>query len=189
MGLDGESIMVVEPAELARYGLGPPLTMTTATTPTAAEHDPRNSVVGFVQDQTDRQLWLGTRFAGLFACSHPGATAFTAQALTTLNLAACRHFTTFNSVLLDNAIQALLLDREGTLWVGIAQWCCPDRRRTMAQHPTGPRRDRNGGALQAQDEHDLGSAAMAMSPGRKAQISGVSTRPLTSRCYKIASPR
>lgn len=118
LGLDSESIMVVEPAELARYGLGPPLTMTTAATPTAAERDPRNSVVGFVQDQTDRQLWLGTRFAGLFACSHPGATAFTAQALTTLNLAACRHFTTFNSALLDNAIQALLLDREGTLWVG-----------------------------------------------------------------------
>lgn len=118
LGLESENITVVEPAQLARYELGPPLTAATAATPTAAERDPRNSVVGIVQDQTDRQLWLGTRFAGLFACPWQAATAFTAQALTTVDLDACQHFTTFNSALLDNAIQALLLDREGALWVG-----------------------------------------------------------------------
>jgi hypothetical protein len=86
LGLDGGTITVVEPAELARYALGPPLTAATAAMPTAAERDPHNSVVGFVQAQVDRQLWLGTRFAGLFACPWQAATALTAQALTTLDL-------------------------------------------------------------------------------------------------------
>jgi hypothetical protein len=118
LGYEGASITVVEPSKLARYTLGPPLTTATAATPTTAELDPRNSVVAFTSDPSRATLWLGTRFAGLFACPWQAATALTAQALTTLDLTACQQFTTFNSALLDNAIQALLLDNEGALWIG-----------------------------------------------------------------------
>ena len=118
LGYAEASITVVDERELARYTLGPPLTTATAATPTQAELDPRNSVVAFTSDPSRTTLWLGTRFAGLFACPHPGVAALTVQALTTLDLAACQHFTTFNSALLDHAIQALLSDRDGTLWLG-----------------------------------------------------------------------
>lgn len=121
LGFENAPITILEDGELARYQLAPLLTQTSQSTPTDAERNPLRNVEAFVLDPATHTLWIGSRFAGVFACPTtaltPNSAAISPTAIATIDPATCQQFTTFSSALLDNAINALLLDKQDGLWV------------------------------------------------------------------------
>lgn len=118
LGFEGAEVITLADDELADYTLGPPLTQDSSAIPSALESDPLHNVISAVVSSEDGIIWLGTAFAGLYACPWTDGNAINrAELPNRIARESCRTYTTFNSNLLDNAIHALAIEAGNTLWV------------------------------------------------------------------------
>ena len=122
LGFEDVEIITLEDDELAGYVLGPPLVQDGPVLLSAEERSPLHNVTAAAVQPMPGQalgtLWLGTAFAGVFACPWPPDLAPTpVEIATRLTPSDCAVHTTFTGDLLDNSIHDLLLDDDGSVWV------------------------------------------------------------------------